>query len=118
MFNDDPYLLINLPHPERDGFATQEEMCLGSIGWSRQLATFIHLHRKTSTMATVLEPPTVIAATRAGQRLQQRMAAVRLSFTWLGVRKTLTPEQKAQAAEPFGAQHSYLSAGKKLLDTS
>ena len=46
------------------------------------------------------------------------MAAVRVSFTWLGVRKTLTPDQKAQAAEPFGAQESYLSAAKKLLDTS
>lgn len=69
-------------------------------------------------MTTILEPPTAVAATRAGQRLQQRMAAVRLSFTWLGVRKTLTAEQKAQAAESFGAQDSYLSAGKKLLDTS
>ena len=69
-------------------------------------------------MTTVLEPPTPVTTTRAGQRLQQRMAAVRLSFTWLGVRKTLTAEQKAQAAETFGAQDSFLSAGKKLLDTS
>ena len=41
-----------------------------------------------------------------------------MSFTWLGVRKTLTPGQKAQAAEPFGAEEKYLSAAKKLLDTS
>jgi hypothetical protein len=41
-----------------------------------------------------------------------------LSFTWLGLRKTLTPDQKAQAAEPFGAQERYLSAAKKLLDTA
>jgi hypothetical protein len=40
-----------------------------------------------------------------------------VSFTWLGVRKTLTPEQKSQAAEPFGAQGDFLSASKKLLDT-
>ncbi len=46
------------------------------------------------------------------------MAAVRLSFTWLGARKTLTAEQKNQAADSFGAEGSYLSAGKKLLDTS
>jgi hypothetical protein len=46
------------------------------------------------------------------------MAAVRLAFTWLGVRKTLTAEQKAQAADTFGAETSFLSAGKKLLDTS
>jgi hypothetical protein len=70
------------------------------------------------TMSTVLETPTPATMTRAGQRLQQRTAAVRLSFTWLGVRKTLTAEQKAQAAETFGAQDSFLSAGKKLLDTS
>ncbi len=68
-------------------------------------------------MTTVLEPPMAVTATHAGRRSQQRMAAVRLSFTWLGVRKTLTPEQKAQAAEPFEAQDSFLSAGKKLLDT-
>lgn len=71
-------------------------------------------------MTTVLESPSTQNSTypRAGQRLQQRMAAARLSFTWLGVRKTLTPAQKAQAAETFGAQDSFLSAGKKLLDTS
>ena len=51
------------------------------------------------------------------QRLQTRFAAVRVSFTWLGVRKTLTSDQKAQAAEPFGAEGQYLSASKKLLDT-
>ena len=51
------------------------------------------------------------------QRLQSRFAAVRVSFTWLGVRKTLTTDQKAQAAEPFGAEGQYLSASKKLLDT-
>lgn len=51
------------------------------------------------------------------QRLRISTAAVRVSFTWLGVRKTLTPEQKSQAAESFGAEGEFLSAGKKLLDT-
>lgn len=54
----------------------------------------------------------------AARRLQTSFAAVRVSFTWLGVRKTLTPGQKAQAAESFGAEEKYLSAAKKLLDTS
>ena len=45
------------------------------------------------------------------------MAAVRLSFTWFGTRKTLTPAQKAEAADTFGAEGEFLSAGKKLLDT-
>jgi hypothetical protein len=51
------------------------------------------------------------------ERLRLESAAVRVSFTWLGVRKTLTPEQKAEAAESFGAEGQYLSAAKKLLDT-
>ena len=51
------------------------------------------------------------------QRLQFRSAAVSVSFTWFGVRKTLTPEQKSQVAESFGAVGEFLSAGKKLLDT-
>ena len=55
--------------------------------------------------------------TTAAQRLRTTMAACRVSFTWLGVQKTLTPEQKAQAAEAFDAEGQFLSAGKKLLDT-
>jgi hypothetical protein len=46
------------------------------------------------------------------------MAAVRVAFTWFGVRKTLSPTQKAEAAAAFDAEGNYLSAGKKLLDTS
>ncbi|HWL08258.1 MAG TPA: hypothetical protein VNQ76_07635, partial [Planctomicrobium sp.] len=56
--------------------------------------------------------------TSASQRLRTTMAAARLSFTWLGVRKTLTVEQKNLAADSFGAEGKFLSAGKKLLDTS
>ena len=51
------------------------------------------------------------------ERLRTTMAAARVAFTWFGVRKTLTKEQKDQAAESFGAEGEYLSAGKKLLDT-
>ena len=51
-------------------------------------------------------------------RLRATLAAARLSFTWLGVRKSLTSQQKEQAADPFGAEGKFLSAGKKLLDTS
>jgi len=45
------------------------------------------------------------------------MAAMRLSFTWFGVRKSLTTEQKAEAAEAFGADGDVLSAGKRLINT-
>jgi adenine/guanine phosphoribosyltransferase-like PRPP-binding protein len=44
------------------------------------------------------------------------MTAVRLSFTWFGTRKTLSQEQKAEAADAFGADGPFLSAGKKLLE--
>lgn len=51
------------------------------------------------------------------QQLRNSMAAVRLSFAWLGVRRTLTRQQKSTAAGTFGAEGDFLSAGKKLLDT-
>ena len=51
------------------------------------------------------------------QRLRFNMAAMRLSFTWLGVRKSLSLSQRAEAAESFGAEGEFLTAGKKLIDT-
>ena len=51
------------------------------------------------------------------QWLREITAAVRVSFTWFGVRKALTTEQKSRAAESFGAEGDFLSARKKLLDT-
>jgi hypothetical protein len=68
-------------------------------------------------MTTLLDEPPSHAAHAAGERLRAMSAAVRLSFTWFGTRKTLTPEQKAQAADTFGAEGEFLSAGKKLIDT-
>ena len=70
-------------------------------------------------MSTVLVDPAARSPTgAAAERLRATMAAVRVCFTWLGVRKTLSPEQKSRAAESFGAERDFLSAGKKLLDTS
>lgn len=66
---------------------------------------------------SVLDPPTIPASAAPAQQLRLTNAAVRVSFTWLGVRKSLTPQQKALAAESFGAEGTFLSAGKKLLDT-
>jgi hypothetical protein len=45
------------------------------------------------------------------------MTAIRVSFTWFGTRKTLTPQQKEQAAESFGAEGQFLTAAKKVLDS-
>ena len=68
-------------------------------------------------MTTVREKPVVRPSTSPAQRLRATMAAARVAFCWFGLRKTLTPEQKAQAADTFGAEGQYLSAGKKLLNT-
>ena len=68
-------------------------------------------------MITLLDEPTTRPSTTPAQRLRTSTAAVRLSFTWFGIRKSLTVEQKAQAAESFGADGDCLSAAKRLLDT-
>ena len=64
-------------------------------------------------MTTLLDSPGT-----AADRLRAGMAAVRVSISWFGTRKSLTVEQKAEAAEPFNAEAKFLSAGKKLLDTT
>src|SRR5208337_2177334 len=64
-------------------------------------------------MSTVLDRPT-----SAADQLRTTMAAVRVSLKWFGTRKSLTVEQKAEAAESFNAEAKFISAGKKLLDTT
>ena len=51
------------------------------------------------------------------ERMRESMAAVRLTFSWMGVRRTLTPQQRAVAADSFGAEGDFLSAGKRIVDT-
>jgi hypothetical protein len=70
-------------------------------------------------MSTLLENhPTARrrTATTPAEQLQAAMAATRVSFTWFGVRKTLSTAQKEQAADSFAAEGRFLSAAKKLLD--
>jgi hypothetical protein len=50
------------------------------------------------------------------QRLRITMAPCRVRFIWFGAEKTLTPEQRARAAERFDAAPRALAATKKLLD--
>src|SRR4051812_13348962 len=71
-------------------------------------------------MSTILldEPRSpAINAQSPAQNLRAGMAAVRVSFTWLGTRKSLSAEQRNEAAQPFDADGGSLSAGKKILDT-
>jgi len=70
-------------------------------------------------MSTLLNEPEVTSreTTNSAQRLRSNMVAMRLSYTWFGTRKSLSYQQKAQAADAFGAEGKFLSAGKKLIDT-
>jgi hypothetical protein len=51
------------------------------------------------------------------QRLRITTAPCRVRFTWFGAEKALRPEQRARAAERFGAAPQSLCVAKKLLDT-
>src|SRR6476659_4829940 len=59
----------------------------------------------------------ITSTATAAHRLRTTMAAVRVSFCWFGVQKSLTAAQKERAAEAFDAQGQFLSATKKLIDT-
>jgi hypothetical protein len=65
--------------------------------------------RRAKTQPT--NNPTTQTSPNAAQRLRTTMAAMKLSFTWLGVRKTLAPEQRTTAARAFHADRELLSAG-------
>ena len=67
-------------------------------------------------MSTLLDQPNTQHANEPAQQLRTTMAAVRVSLSWLGIRKSLTSDQKTQAADTFGATGDFLSVGKKLLD--
>ena len=68
-------------------------------------------------MSTTLdEPATSVEASH--DRLRSRMAAMKLTFHWLGTRKSLTSEQMSRAADTFDAERKFISAGKKLFDTA
>src|SRR6516165_11836491 len=49
-------------------------------------------------------------------RLRRTTAAVRLHFTWWGVHKTLTAQQKEEVGAAYAADARFLTAGKKIID--
>ena len=73
-----------------------------------------HTANQTTTQPTTT--PTTQLERSAAQRLRTTMAAVKLAFTWLGVRKTLAPEQRTTAARAFHADRELLSASKLILN--
>jgi hypothetical protein len=77
-----------------------------------------NLSKGNYSMSTTIAEPESQNTTSPSQRLKATMAAARVSVHWFGVRKALTSQQTAQAADTFGAENRFLSAAKKLLDTT
>jgi hypothetical protein len=71
----------------------------------------------TSLLDHLETRPAPALTTTPAQQLRATMAAVRVRFRWMGTQKTLSAEQKAQAAQAFDAEGQFLSAAKRLLDT-
>jgi hypothetical protein len=80
---------------------------------STSTTTFPETGQATTSRTTT--SPTNTSTTQlersAAQRLRTTMAAVKLAFTWLGVRKTLAPEQRTTAARAFHAEPDSRKAG-------
>jgi hypothetical protein len=69
-------------------------------------------------MSTTMSRPSRQAGQNPADQLRGDFVAMKLSFKWFGVRRTLSDDQKNRAAASFGAESKYLSAGKKLIDTT
>lgn len=67
------------------------------------------------TTITVADIP--LETSTPAQRLRRHAAAVRLHFTWWGVHRTLTNQQKEEVGATYSADARFLTAGKKLVDT-
>ena len=73
-------------------------------------------------MAAILEPESesTVSSTSNNQaaavRLRENFSACRLQFKWMGTSKSLSSEQKSQAADSFGADAESINAGKRLID--
>lgn len=67
-------------------------------------------------MSTITVSDIPLDARGPAQRLRQNAAAVRVHFTWWGVHRTLTAQQKEEVGDTYGADARFLTAGKKLVD--
>jgi hypothetical protein len=67
-------------------------------------------------MSTVSNADIPLNGDSPAQRLRRVAAAVRVHFTWWGVHKTLTSQQKEEVSATYGADIRFLTAGKKLVD--
>lgn len=68
-------------------------------------------------MTTLTDSDIPLDTASPAQRLRRLAAAVRVHFTWLGVQKALTVQQKEAMGAAYSADTRLLTAGKKLIDT-
>src|SRR6266478_1461555 len=67
-------------------------------------------------MSTITVSEIPLESTNPAQRLRRMAAAVRVHFTWWGVHRTLTAQQKEEVGDAYGADARFLTAGKKIVD--
>jgi hypothetical protein len=67
-------------------------------------------------MSTITVSDIPLDATSPAQRLRRMAAAVRVHFTWWGVHRTLTAQQKEEVGLTYDADSRFITAGKKLVD--
>jgi hypothetical protein len=68
-------------------------------------------------MSTLSAPEIPLDAAGPAQRLRRIAAAVRVHFTWWGIHRTLTSQQKEEVGATWSADARLLTAGKKLIDS-
>jgi hypothetical protein len=68
-------------------------------------------------MSTLSVPEIPLDAASPAQRLRRLAAAVRVHFTWWGIHRTLTAQQKEEVGAAWSADARLLTAGKKLIDS-
>ena len=67
-------------------------------------------------MSTITVSDIPLQSGHPARRLRTMAAAVRVTFTWWGVHKALTVQQKEEVCDATGADARLLSAGKKIID--
>jgi hypothetical protein len=67
-------------------------------------------------MSTLTVSDIPLDTTNPAQRLRRVAAAARVHFTWWGVHRALTCEQKEELGLAFEADSRFITAGKKLVD--
>jgi hypothetical protein len=93
------------------------EKFIGTIKHERLSRFIVFGNTKGNPLMSIslLDEPETDTTGHATERLRSTMAATKVSFTWFGVRKSLSPAQKERAADSFDAEAKFLSAAKKLV---